>query len=234
MGLDIYFRRVKRQFEGDPTNFDDFHNFREQVDADAQVTLRKKFNKFLAPLREAWDRWHAGNDYWKGIYAERYFHFVEQIRPLIAGNYDWKIRPYCENGVIELPKLEEMLDEEVNEYYEPYNTYFRKVNFLFAYFQNKGKMIDEYYAFVEKEDVDDIINKCEQILAAKKGDGWLDEGETIEEFAASLLPTQSGFFFGGTDYDEYYFWDVKDCLRHMKKYRSLFKGEGTGYVIFSW
>ena len=233
MGLDIYFRRVKRQFEGDPTNSKDFNAFTDQVDKDAQVSLRKKFDKFLAPLREAWENAKT-NDYWKGIYAERYFHFVEQIRPIIAGNYDWMIRPYCENGVIELPKLEEMLNAEVERYYEPYKAYFRKVNFLFAYFQNKGKMIDEWYAFVDLDDVDDIIYKCEQILAAKKGDGVLDDGETVEQFAASLLPTQSGFFFGGTDYDDWYFNDVKDCLRQMKKYRNLFKCEGTGYVIFSW
>lgn len=233
MGLDVYFRRVKRQFEGDPTNSKDFNTFTDQVDKDSQETLRKKFDKFLAPLREAWDNMQT-NDYWKGIYAERYFHFVEQIRPLVAGNYEWKIRPYTEDGVLELPKLEEMLNKEVEDYYEPYKAYFRKVNFLFAYFQSKGKMVNERYAFVDLDDVDDIINKCEEILAAKKDKGVLDEGETVEELAASLLPTQSGFFFGGTDYDEYYFWDVKDCLNKMKKYRKLFKGEGTGYVIFSW
>lgn len=233
MGLDIYFHRVKRQFEGDPTNSDDFNKFREEVDKDSQVSLRKQFDKFLAPLRESWENAKT-NDYWKGIYAEQYFHFVEQIRPLVAGNYDWKIRPYCENGVIELPKLEEMLNTEVEDYYEPYKAYFRKVNFLFAYFQSKGKMIDEWYAFVDLDDVDDIIWRCTEILDAKNGKGVLDEGESVEELAASLLPTQSGFFFGGTDYDDWYFNDVKDCLRQMKKYRNLFKGEGTGYVIFSW
>lgn len=233
MGLDIYFRRVKRQFEGDPTNSKDFNEFSDQVDKDSQVSLRKKFDKFLEPLREAWENAKT-NDYWNGIYAERYFHFVEQIRPLVAGNYEWKIRPYCENGVVELPKLEEILNKEVEDYYEPYSAYFRKVNFLFAYFQSKGKMIDEWYAFVDLDDVDDIIWRCKEILDAKDGKGVLDEGESVEELAASLLPTQSGFFFGGTDYDEYYFWDVKDCLRQMKKYRNLFKGEGTGYVIFSW
>ena len=233
MGLDIYFHRVKRQFEGDPTDNKQFNAFTDQVDKDAQVELRKQFNKLLEPLREAWENAKT-NDYWKAIYAERYFHFVEQIRPLIAKNYDWKIQPYCVDGVIDLPELEEQLKQEAEGHYEQYNAYFRKVNFLFAYFQNKGKMVDEYYAFVDKEDVDDIISKCEQILAAKKGEGLLDEGETVEEFAASLLPTQSGFFFGATDYDEYYFYDVEDCLRQMKQYRKLFKGEGTGYVIFSW
>ena len=232
MGLDIYFHRVKRKFEGDPTNSNDFNNFTDQVDEDARTTLRKQFDKFLEPLREAWEN-SKTNDYWKCIYNERYFHFVEQIRPYIAKNYDWKIQPFTE-GILELPALEEVIKKEVNEHYEQYDAYFRKVNFLFAYFQNKDKMVDEYYAFVDKDDVDDIIDRCEQILAAKKDKSLLDEGQTIEDFAASLLPTQSGFFFGGTDYDEYYFWDVIDCLKQMKKYRKLFKGEGTGYVIFSW
>ena len=233
MGLDVYFRRVKRQFEGDPTNSKDFNAFTDQVDADAREALRKQFDKFLAPLKEAWDN-SLTNDYWKNIYAVRYFHFIEQIRPLIAKNYEWKLYSYCVDGVLDFPELEKNLNEEVLDHYCQYDAYFRKVNFLFAYFQNKGKMVDEYYAFVDLDDVDDIINKCEMILAAKKGDGWLDEGETVEQFAASVLPTQDGFFFGATDYDEYYFWDVKDCLRQMKKYRKLFKGNGTGYVIFSW
>lgn len=233
MGLDIYAHRVKRQFEGDRTNIKDFNAFIGQVNEDSKIEVRKKFDEFLVPLREAWERAQT-NKYWENIYAERYFHFVEQIRPIIAGNYDWVIQPYCSDGVLGLPTLEKLLDDEVKNYYEPYNAYFRKVNFLFAYFQNKGKLIDEYYAFVDKEDVDDIIDRCKEIIRAKEKGDNLDEAETPEELAASLLPTQSGFFFGGTDYDEYYFWDVKDCLRQMKKYRKLFKGEGTGYIIFSW
>ena len=30
--------------------------------------------------------------------------------------------------------------------------------------------------------------------------------------AEELLPTQSGFFFGGTEYDEWYFKDVEEAL----------------------
>lgn len=232
MGLDVYFRRVKRQFEGDPTNPKDFNKFCEQVDIDAQNELRNQFDTLLKPLREAWENAKT-NDYWKGIYNERYFTFVEKIRPLIAKNYDWKIYPYTAK-ILDLPELEEELKKEVKGHYEQYNAYFRKVNFLFKYFEDRGKMVDQHYAFVEPEDVEDIIYKCEQILAAKKGEGLLDEGETVEEFAASLLPTQCGFFFGSTDYDEYYFSDVKNCLRQMKQYLKLFKGEGTAYVTFSW
>lgn len=219
MGLDIYFHRVKRQFEGDPTNSEDFNNFTEQVDKDAQETFRKKVDTFMKPLREAWENAKT-NDYWEGIYKERYFTFVEKLRPIIAKNYEWKIRPFTDK-ILDFPELEALVENEVNGYWEQYNAYFRKVNFLFKYFEDKGKMVDQYYAFVEPEDVEDIIDRCQRI-------------NKDHSLADSLLPTQSGFFFGGTDYDEYYFYDIQNCLRQMKQYLKLFKGEGTGYVIFSW
>lgn len=221
MGLDIYFHRVARQFEGDPTDNKQFNQFCEQVDEDARSNFRKQLDKFLKPLREAWENAKT-NDYWKGIYNERYFTFVEKLRPIIAKNYDWKIRPYTDK-ILTLPELEEQLNKEVDDYWEQYDAYFRKVNFLFKYFEDRGKMVDQYYAFVEPEDVEDIIYKCEQVLKDKD-----------QQKAHELLPTQNGFFFGSTDYDEWYFSDVKDCLRQMKQYLKLFKKPGTGYVIFSW
>ena len=232
MGLDIYFRHTKVAFEGEQTNNKDFNNFTEKVDKVVQEELEQKIKKLIGPLREAWNHLKT-NDYWRNTYNERYFTFVEKLRPLIAKNYGFKIYPYT-NAILDFPELEEMLQKEIEMSYLEYDAYFRKVNFLFAYFQNEGKMVDEYYAFVEPEDVDDIISKCERILAAKKGNEWLDKGETIEEFAASLLPTQAGCFFGSTDYDDWYFSDVKDCLKQMKKYRKLLKDGVTGYVIFSW
>ena len=219
MGLDVYFHRVKRQFEGDPTNHEDFNKFCEQVDNDAQNELRNQFDTLLKPLREAWENAKT-NDYWSGIYNERYFTFVEKLRPIIAKNYDWKIRPYTDK-ILTLPELEEQLNKEVDDYWEQYDAYFRKVNFLFKYFEDRGKMVDQYYAFVESEDIEDIIYKCEQVL-------------NDHSLAHSLLPTQDGFFFGSTDYDDWYFSDVKDCLRQMKQYLKLFKKPGTAYVIFSW
>ena len=161
------------------------------------------------------------NQYWRNIYNERYFAFVEKLRPLIATNYEFKIHPYT-NGVLDLPELEERVKKEIEGAYEEYDAYFRKVNFLFHYFDRTiSKMHDQYYAFVEPEDVDDLIDRCERVLKN-------------HELAHSLLPTQDGFFFGSTDYDEWYFSDVKDCLKQMKKYRKLLKDGVTGYVIFSW
>ena len=220
MGLDIYFHKVARTFEGNQTDIKNFAAFTEQVNADAREALKAKIDKLLVPLKEAWTELQT-NEYWRKIYNERYFTFVEKLRPLIAKNYEWKIYPYTAK-ILDLPELEAKLEAEVKEAYQEEDAYFRKVNFLFAYFENANKMIDQYYAIVEKEDVEDIISRCERVLAD-------------HSLASELLPTQSGFFFGSTEYGNYYFEDVKDCLRQMKKYLKLFKdGKGTAYVIFSW
>lgn len=220
MGLDIYYHHTAIPFEGDKTNNDDIHNFTKKVDELAQKTLKEKMEKLLAPLRDAWMKLQT-NDYWRNIYNERYFTFVEKIRPLVAKNYDFKIYSYTK-GILDLPELVEKINAEVDMAYEEYDAYFRKVNFLFNYFESiTGTMHDQWFAFVTPEDVDDIIDRCEKVLKN-------------HHLAHSLLPTQSGFFFGSTDYDKWYFHDVKDCLKQMKKYRKLLKDGVTGYVIFSW
>ena len=220
MGLDIYFHKTTVQFHGDESNSKDFSKFTEEVDELAKKTAGDKLKKLLAPLRGAWEN-AKDNDYWRGIYNERYFTFVEKARPIICRNdYDWLLHPFTK-GVLDLPELEEEVNKWVEGHYEPYDAYFRKVNFLFKYYEDRGKMYDQYYAFTDADDIDDIIDRCEQVLQD-------------HSLANELLPTQSGFFFGSTDYDDWYFSDVKDCLKQMKKYRKLLKDGVTGYVIFSW
>ena len=220
MGLDIYFHKTTVQFHGDESNSEDFSKFTDEVDELAKKTAGEQFEELLAPLREAWEKGKT-NDYWREHYNERYFTFVEKARPIICRNgYDWLIHPFTK-GVLDLPELEELVKKQVEGYYEPYDAYFRKVNFIFKYYEDRGKMYDQYYAFTDADDIDDLIDKCEQVLAD-------------HSLAHSLLPTQSGFFFGSTDYDEWYFSDVQDCLNQMREYRKLLTDGVTGYVIFSW
>ena len=220
MGLDIYFHKTTVQFHGDESNSEDFSKFTDEVDEQAKKTAGEQFEELLAPLREAWEKGKT-NDYWREHYNERYFTFVEKARPIICRNgYDWLIHPFTK-GVLDLPELEELVKKQVEGYYEPYDAYFRKVNFIFKYYEDRGKMYDQYYAFTDADDIDDLIDKCEQVLAD-------------HSLAHSLLPTQSGFFFGSTDYDEWYFSDVQDCLNQMREYRKLLTDGVTGYVIFSW
>ena len=42
----------------------------------------------------------------------------------------------------------------------------------------------------------------------------MEDGKLIQDssVAEELLPTTSGFFFGGTNYDEYYLDDIKETI----------------------
>ena len=72
------------------------------------------------------------------------------------------------------------------------------------------------------DDCQDIILYKEDVEQIKKVlDEVLNAHQQVEK-AKELLPTQSGFFFGGTDYDEYYFEDVKVAADLMQNFLDNF------------
>ena len=88
--------------------------------------------------------------------------------------------------------------------------YFRKVNFLVE-FMNKFGEVENCEPFeISKEICQELLDNCETILKEK------DENQK-EMLARKLLPTTSGFFFGSTDYDEWYYRDVKEVRDAMKQ-----------------
>ena len=92
----------------------------------------------------------------------------------------------------------EMEAENAPEFNPEEIGYFRKVNFLmqeFAYYGNCE------YRDITREELETLQDKCTRLVACQDA-----------ELAKSLLPTSSGFFFGSTDYDEWYFSDVKEVL----------------------
>lgn len=83
--------------------------------------------------------------------------------------------------------------------------YFRKVNFLVRYFADLGFDVENQTPFgITKEQVVDLRDRCETVLN--------DHSQ-----AEDLLPTMSGFFFGSTDYDGYYFNDVEQVLKYCNE-----------------
>ena len=78
----------------------------------------------------------------------------------------------------------------------------------------------------------DIVNKVLEATKLVSGtvhvgdrgtkDGWepiLKQGLTVEDstVAQNLLPTQSGFFFGSTDYDEFYVQNLQHTKEVLEK-----------------
>lgn len=76
--------------------------------------------------------------------------------------------------------------------------YWRKANAIHKWFVDEcGEGVDECQDIeVPWEKLWELETKCLRALADK-------------EHAADELPTTDGFFFGGTDYDDWYFDDVK-------------------------
>lgn len=233
MALDIYFHHTPLEFTGDKTNIEDIKSYLKCVNNTAKNDLRQfteKGKKILEPL---WEKGvknrpvtlsngvvlHSFHDY-----NSKYFSFVVNLEKIISVNRDYMIHPYTEK-VLDYPDLLKELDSTIAEHAHYYDAYFRKVNFLYKYFEDRGKMIDQRFAFVDKDDVDVLIDRCQRVIAATNN---------LEKIGPDLLPTQSGFFFGSTDYDKWYLDDVKDCLKKMKTYRKFFKDGITCYAIFSW
>ena len=257
MGLDIYFHKTRHELYKE-----DYNSVIHETSADAKLELSNDFVAAIAELSP------IAND--KELYKEKATEWLKKL----AEHFDYpeyeldKIGYAKELVRFTEPQPEGSQDEDgtyLNKYgavgewvvtidpkpiedwissfkkivwlhYPKECAYFRKVNLLYAYFERKGTLLDQYFSMVERDDVIDIIDRCKRVLAD-------------HSLAEELLPTQSGFFFGGTEYDEWYFNKVEDVLEQMEKILPIFdekvwkKGEVTPeyenetykmYVVFSW
>lgn len=95
--------------------------------------------------------------------------------------------------------------------------YWRKQNAIHKWFVDKVQSGNDDcgYYYVSTEDLKELLDLCKEVK----------ENPTK---ASELLPTTSGFFFGGTDYDEWYFEGInytiktiEGLLKQEDKYNSL-------------
>ncbi len=98
--------------------------------------------------------------------------------------------------------------------------YWRKANHIHSWFvQNVQDGEDECNPYeVSTEQLQELVDACKEVLANP-------------EKASELLPTQSGFFFGGTEYDEWYVQDLQstvDQLEPLIAYENKLKAEREG------
>ncbi len=101
--------------------------------------------------------------------------------------------------------------------------YWRKANHIHKWFvdnvQNGVDNCGEY--FVRKADLEMLLTVCEQVLKNVTN-------------ANTLLPTQSGFFFGSVEYDDWYIEDVQDTIKIIKRALSLDSKLIDFYYRSSW
>lgn len=103
--------------------------------------------------------------------------------------------------------------------------YWRKANEIHAWFVKHiqdGEDDCDVHREVTKEDLQELL---ETVKTVQKNPLMADE----------LLPTRSGFFFGGTEYDRWYFEDLRSTVEQVEKVlaETDFENEAL-YYISSW
>mgnify|MGYP007049617583 CR=1 FL=1 len=90
--------------------------------------------------------------------------------------------------------------------------YWRKANQIHKWFvENVQSGTDDCgYYDVSRQDLIDLKEICNKVIANK-------------ELAPTTLPTESGFFFGATEYDDWYYNDLSETVEMLDKALNLGK-----------
>jgi len=129
------------------------------------------------------------------------------------------------------------LDLEKVKYIIEEAGYWRKANAIHYWFVNNiqdGEDNCEEYC-VDDNKIEELLNLCQEVVKVaivekgKVANGYsyndkmekvyeYEDGETITnpQQVAEILPTESGFFFGSTEYDQYYLQDIKDTIEILE------------------
>jgi len=96
--------------------------------------------------------------------------------------------------------------------------YWRKANQIHNWFvENVQNGNDDGGTYeVSGHKLKELVDLCKEVMQSK-------------EKAEELLPTREGFFFGSTDYDEYYFGDVKRTIEKLENIN-----EHETYEYYAW
>lgn len=90
--------------------------------------------------------------------------------------------------------------------------YWRKANSIHKWFvENVQDGVDDCRMYiVSKEALETLLDVCKTVKSKINHSDFLST-------AKNWLPTQSGFFFGGTDYDNWYIADIEDTINIIEK-----------------
>lgn len=172
-------------------------------------------------------------------------------RKTYVGN-KWR-KPEEQLKIVPAEKGKEIKQERVSEVVEEVG-YWRKANAIHNWFINNCNNGDDDNCkeiLVSKDDLQNLLVLVNKVLEASElidakvhnGDrgtpnGWepiMEDGKVIKDptVAMELLPTTSGFFFGSTDYDQYYIQDLLDTKKIIETVLAE-DSDGDLYYEASW
>jgi hypothetical protein len=168
-------------------------------------------------------------------------------------NWDWmEANDRHEFCVLKGGKPTLIKPERVSEIVEEV-AYWRKANAVHRWFVENVRHGDDNCAEyrVSEEQLRELLSLCTQVLEGSElVDGEVTNGKKYENrtwvrmlekgkvlkgpsTARELLPTQEGFFFGGTDYDEWYLKGIKHTKEVLEQALAEEAG-GEYYYSSSW
>lgn len=112
--------------------------------------------------------------------------------------------------------------------------YFRKCNMLRSWmimnagYPAGGNCIDHP---VSKETLEKLVVDCDKVLAVKNEKASTNKARNV---CVQTMPTQSGFLFGSTEYDERYFNDVKNIKDTVQSIINSIDFEKEEIVYHEW
>lgn len=174
------------------------------------------------------------------LYRERYFGYgsgekAKQIKEIVGEKID---KDFCESVFVKSSVA-----------------YWRKANQIHRYFVDViGDGIDNCEPiYVSKEELEKLLKICKEIMAKVKlvpgqvveSYTYNDKGEKVcnyvegkvidkPEICEKLLPTRAGFFFGDTDYDEWYLQDIEDTIKQLEDVFATDEGDCDYSYRASW
>ena len=103
--------------------------------------------------------------------------------------------------------------------------YWRKANHIHKFFVDRCADGEDncQEMYLEEEVVGDLIEILKKVVKAKD-----------DKVSAELLPTESGFFFGPTEYDEYYYGECERTLNELSDLMDNGDTDGDLYYQASW
>lgn len=148
-------------------------------------------------------------------------------------------------------KVDGIKQERVNEIVERVG-YWRKANAIHNWFINNCSDGDDdcREIYIDREKLKELLGTVTLVLDSSKlvkgkiHNGTIyKDGKKVENYedglvmentkiAKKFLPTKVGFFFGGTNYDQYYYEDLKETKKILEEV--LKETDGDFYYQASW
>lgn len=247
MGLDSFFFKCKRgsleryqtahekwqekQPKSSKINNDDYEKLPEEKKAKIQEKLRAWYDK--EPTHEKYGFKEVG--YFRKVnFLMSFFDYYDNCS-------------YMEVSMAKLLDLKERAEkvlscepiEKVRHDY-PINKELEQFAKELSDEEKKAFNVEEYLAGenipVNEQTIHDVRYALGLDEAIEGEDYWIENiySEEAQELASSLLPTQSGFFYGSTEYDHWYWLDVKEVNEWLDTVLKDFDDNKEELYFYCW